>query len=150
MLVVLGTSFSITAETYFLQFLASILASRINSKILFCSTRFLDLIFSFCFFNFYQNMIDVGTPFKIQWAPTWDPTSTKWRQIATQIRAIFRPWSCFCSRPIFLETIIITLPFGPTGFEKVTCSMEIGSFSVFLCASFYTTFLSFLFSMIPR
>ena len=47
------------------------------------------------------------------------------------------------SEPCFHETIIITVPLGPSGFEKVICSMELGSFTVFvvfLCAICYTIF----------
>ena len=46
----------------------------------------------------------------------------------------------FCSRPVFPETMVVTVPFGPSGFLKVMFSMQIGSFyvfSVFLCAIFY-------------
>ena len=31
---------------------------------------------------FYANTVGFGIPFKIQRAPQWDPTSTKWRQKA--------------------------------------------------------------------
>ena len=47
--------------------------------------------------------------------------------------------------PVFHETIVITVPFGPNIFEKVILSMEDGSFSVlsaFLCDMFYITFVS--------
>ena len=54
----------------------------------------------------------------------------------------------FYSRPAFPETIIITVLFEPSGFQKVIFSVQIVSFtvfSVFLCAICYTTFLSLFF-----
>ena len=56
----------------------------------------------------------------------------------------------FFSRPAFPETMVVTVPFGPSGFQKVIVSMQIGSFPVFsdfLCAICYTTFLSLFFIM---
>ena len=29
-----------------------------------------------CFFRFYENFIDFGDPFKIQWTPKWRPESS--------------------------------------------------------------------------
>ena len=52
---------------------------------------------------------------------------------------------CPGSDPDFHQTIVITVPLGPTGFSKVIFSIEIGSFSIcstFLCAMLYITFSS--------
>ena len=46
-------------------------------------------------------------------------------------------WNDPCRDPAFPITIVSSVPFGPIGFQKVTCSMEIGSFSVFLCSMFH-------------
>ena len=56
-----------------------ILASKINPRIMFFQDTFLDTLFDQSIFIFAK-MIDLGDPFKIQWAPKWDPKSTKWRQ----------------------------------------------------------------------
>ena len=34
----------------------------------------------------------VGNPFKIQWAPKWNPESTKWRQIVKTMHEFFWVW----------------------------------------------------------
>ena len=49
---------------------------------------------------------------------------------------------CPSSDPAFHETIVHTVMFGPSGFEKVMSSMEIAHFlflPAFLCAIFYIT-----------
>ena len=59
-----------------------------------------------------------GDTFKIEWAPKWDPKSTKWRQFVN--KCMFVAAACgpgrFVSPPAFPETIVITVPFGPSGF----------------------------------
>ena len=55
---------------------------------------------------------------------------------------------CPSSDPVYHETIGITVPFGPTGFQKVILSMESGPFYVFSdfrCAMFYIPCLSHVF-----
>ena len=61
----------------------------------------------------------------------WTTFSPKVSTFAVTFSWFGRP----CRDPAFYETIIITVPFGPTGFQKVICSMEIGSFSVLFCFS---------------
>ena len=99
-------------------------------------------------FQFYIDVIGngrFGDPLKIQRAQKWDPKSTKWRQIVKESMSVSGSGGFCCSRPAFPETIVITAPCGPSGFLKVICSMEIGSFSVayvFMCAICYTKRLS--------
>ena len=39
-------------------------------------------------------------------------------------------WHYLCRDPPFHETIVITVPFGPSGVWKVSLSIEIASFSI--------------------
>ena len=73
--------------------------------------------------------LDLGTPFKIQWAPEWYPKSTKWLQ---QTEKKYQGGQLFREPRFHDETIVITVPLGHRGFFKYIISMEIGSFSVML------------------
>ena len=129
----------------FYNFKPPILASKIDKQIVFCPTRSLDLIF--IIFLIVHKLVDFGTPFKIQWAPRWEPKSTIFSKLSKSA-TFFSQWNCFFSRPASPETIVITVPFGPTGFEKVIRWMKAHFMfvSAFLCAIFVTAFPScFLF-----
>ena len=72
----------------FYNFRLLILASKIDQQIMFFKSRFLDLLFLICFILFFK-MVDLGTPFKIRWAPKWQPKSTKWRQTVENVRCSY-------------------------------------------------------------
>ena len=110
---------------------------------MFFPTRFLDLI---CLIGFRlcSKMVDLGTPFKIQWKPKCVPKFTIFAKLSKSCMTVCGPGG-FCTRPAFPETIITSVPFGPTGVLKVTFGRGMGSFSdlsVFLCAMYYITCLS--------
>ena len=67
------------------NFRTLILASTIDQTILFFQSRFLDLFFLICFQIFFKNG-KCGDPFKIRWAPKWQPKLTKWRQKVENVR----------------------------------------------------------------
>ena len=104
----------IMRKPLFYNFRHPILASKINQQIVFLPTRFLDLMFLICF-RFVSKTVDLGTPFKIQWAPKWDPQSTVFCKLSK--RCMKRSaGGGFYSRPAFPETKLTTVPFGPSGF----------------------------------
>ena len=133
MLVVLGTSFGINflyvshfpensylatrimRQHLFYNFRPPILASKANQQIMFFPTRFLDLI---CLFDFFQKLSIVGPPFKIQWALKWDPKSIIFAENSKSSKS-FCGGGGFDSRSVFPETIVITVPFGPSAFLKI-------------------------------
>ena len=121
-------------KTSFLQFQASHFG--IKNQIMFFSNPFLEPHFS-NIFRLFQQTVDFGPPFKIQWALKWDPKSIIFTKLSNENHECFRQW--ICSRPVFPETMVIIVAFGPSVFLKVILSMEIGLFSVysvFLCAIF--------------
>ena len=100
--------------------------------------------------NFYKKLV-LGTMFDFhgfQKGTLWTTFSHKVSTFAVTVSWFGRP----CRDPALHETIVITVPFGPGGFQKVICSMEVGSFSVFsafLCAMCSIHLLSHLFTK-PR
>ena len=78
----------------------------------------------------------------------WTTLSPKWEKKRNPDNDLGRT----STDPVFHETIVIALPFGPSVFRKVICSIKVGSFGVFsilLCAMFYIQFVSQLL-IIPR
>ena len=67
------------------RFWPPILASEIIQQIMIVPTRFLDIIFKKKIKE-DQKMVDLGTPFKIQWAPGWDPESTNFPKLPQKVQ----------------------------------------------------------------
>ena len=87
---------------------------------------------------------DFGTPSESSWAQNSSqnlPSETNKFHFSSL-------WWCLVAHPCFHETIMITVPLGHGGFQKVICS-KVGSFLVFvsefLCALFYVRFHLLLF-----
>ena len=78
-----------------------------------------------------------GDPFKIQWAPKWDPRSTKWCQVVKKSMIVSAGGS-FYSLPTFIGTMVITVPFGPSGFRMAFLGWRLSHFLflLFLCVLF--------------
>ena len=78
------------------------------------------MIFRIFFFSSILAVQAVGRPF---------------RPSRRQKRSLVSHRAAPCRDPAFHKTIIITVPFGPSVFEKVIFSLKIGSTSVFVCVS---------------
>ena len=61
---------------------------------------------SICF-RLFTNTVDLGTPFKIQWAPTWDSKSMIFVKLSKSCMKRCGPGG-FVSRPAFPEHIMIS------------------------------------------
>ena len=88
--------------------------------------------------NFYESSNSV--PFSIFMVFIKAPFGGPFHHKRRKIRSSPNDPGCPSSDPAFRETIVITMPLGPSGFLKVIFPTAIGSFSVFpasLCAMFY-------------
>ena len=131
------------AKTSFLCFQASHFRIKNQSEKHVFSNPLLGPYFSH-WFSFKNNRL--GGPLQNPAVAKMRPEINMFRRIVKKLHEIFRMLRFF-SRPTFPETIVITVPFGPSGFQKVTLGRDTGSFSdlsAFLCAMFYITFLSLL------
>ena len=105
---------SYNAKTSFLPLQASHFGIRNQSTNHVFSDPFLGPPFS----RFFQVCSKNGRPrdpLDIQWAPKWHPKTPQWRQNAENKHKMVR----FVDAPAFHETTIITMPLGPSGFQKV-------------------------------
>ena len=71
------------------------------------------------------------------------PLGGPFRTNASNKTRLFSYWTAPCRDPVFYETIVITVPLGPSRFLNVRWGMKIGSFyvlSAFLCVNIYITF----------
>ena len=82
----------------FYNFRSFILASKMDQRIMFFQSRFVDLLFLICFRLFFK-MVDFETPFKIQWDRRWQPKSTKWRHNAWNSKC----W--YAHNAVFFQTL---------------------------------------------
>ena len=77
-------------------------------------------------------MVDLGPPSKFSGRQNETQNRPSAAKLSKICMVLFAGGE-FHSRLVFPKTNIITVPFGPSGFEKVICSIGIGSF--FVCSS---------------
>ena len=82
----------------------------IKQQIAFCQTRFLDLII-LMFFDVFKKLSILEPPSK----SSGRQNGTQNRQLSPNCKKV-AAGERFLSRPAFPETIVITVPFGPSGF----------------------------------
>ena len=93
-----------------------ILTSKIHPKIIFVSRH----LPAHPFFNFYADLLEKWSI----WGPLQNPVGAKLGPKTDQAAPtcqqihVFSTGGAFCSRPVFHETILIIVPFGPSGFVK--------------------------------
>jgi hypothetical protein len=105
----------------FYSFRPFILASKNDQQIMFFQSRFLDFLFHI-FLDFFQNWSILGPPSKsdgIQNGNQNRPSGAK----MLEILSVGMPTLRFVFKPCFHETIVILVPLGHRGFQKVIFSM---------------------------
>ena len=115
---------------------------------MFFQNTFLHILFS-SFYSFYEKWSIWGPlPPKSSGRQNWIQNQTSGATLSNN-PWVFPAQESFFRDQLFLKTIVITVSFGPSVFLKVTLSMEVSSFYVFLvflCSIVWIAFLSFVYN----